>query len=339
MMDFLKRISGPFVLVILVILARYLFPNKMTFIVEIITFSIYIMGNDILYGYMGMVSFGQPFYLGVGAYTAALYLAYLGQDPLVAMGLAILSGVLIAIILGPVYIRLRGDYFALINAATCAIGLFLVEKPLLKITRGDDGLWFRSRMAAESFFDLRQPAQFFWFAIILLTVVLLLYRWLDRSVLGASFRGIKVNEGKMKFLGYNTFVIRWIGYALSCVLAALAGSMYAVNFGFVNPSITDPARAAEVLVATLLGGAGTVYGAFLGTVAFLGIKDLVSTFITRWEFPVGVITMLVCFFLSRGVWGLVSDIFIRRKKDLPMGRPSDQKQGAPGGSSASQPAA
>lgn len=319
-MNLVKRIPGPFLLVFLIIVARYLFPSKMTFIVEIMMFSIYIMGNDILYGYMGMVSFGQPFYLGVGAYTAALYLAYLGHDPLVAMFLAILSGIVVALILGPIYIRLRGDYFALINAATCAIGLFLVEKPLLKITRGDDGLWYRARMQPEWFFDLRQPAQFFWFAVIILTIVLLLYRWLDRSVLGAAFRGIKVNEGKMKFLGYDTFALRWIGYGFACVLAALSGSLYAINFGFVNPSITEPARAAEVLVATLLGGAGTVYGAFFGTVAFLGIKDLVSTFITRWEFAVGVMTMLVCFFLPKGVWGFLNELLMKKKKEAsPVG--------------------
>jgi branched-chain amino acid transport system permease protein len=117
-------------------------------------------------------------------------------------------------------------------------------------------------------------------------------------------------------------MIRWIGYTLSCILAALAGSMYAINFGFVNPSITEPARAAEVLVATLLGGAGTVYGAFFGTVAFLGIKDLVSSFFTRWEFAVGIITILVCFFFSKGVWGFLSELFKKKRKDLPMGSPS-----------------
>jgi len=62
-----------FVLIVLIVVARYVFPSKMTFLVEITTFSIYIIANDILYGYMGMVSFGQPFYLGVGAYTAAIY--------------------------------------------------------------------------------------------------------------------------------------------------------------------------------------------------------------------------------------------------------------------------
>jgi branched-chain amino acid transport system permease protein len=316
MMKLLKHIPGPFILVFLIIVARYLFPGKMTFIVEIMIFSIYIIGNDILYGYMGMVSFGQPFYLGVGAYATALYLAYVGHDPLTAIGLAMVAGFLIGVLLGPALIRLRGDYFALINAAICSIGLFLVEKPFLWITNGNDGLWFRSRMHTTALFDLRQPKQFFWFAVIILTLVLLLYRWLDRSVLGASFRAIKVNEGKMKFLGYDTFIIRWIGYTLSCILAALGGSLYAINFGFVNPSLTEPARAIEVLVATLLGGAGTVYGAFFGTVAFLGIKDLVSAFVTRWEFSVGVITILVCFFLSKGVWGFMVGIFKGKKKDL-----------------------
>jgi len=308
-MDKLSRyLRGPLTLVVLIVIARYFFPNKMTFLVEITTFSIYIIANDILYGYMGMVSFGQPFYLGVGAYASAIYLAHIGNNILVAIALALLMGLIAGLILGPAFIRLRGDYFALINAATCAMGLFLVEKILYPITRGDDGLWYRSRMHATPLLDLRKPDQFFWFAMIVLFVVMIWYTWLDRSAMGASFRAIKVNENKMKFLGYDTFKIRWTGYTLMCVLAALAGSMYAINYGFVNPSITEPARAAEVLVATLLGGAGSVYGPFFGTFAFLGLKDLVSTFVSRWELAVGVLTIIVCFKFSGGVWGTIQTI-------------------------------
>ena len=291
-----KFVRGPFVLIILVVIARYLFPSKMTFLFEISTFAIYIMANDILYGYMGMVSFGQPFYLGVGAYSAALYLAHVGHNPLIAMVLAILGGLVTGALLGPAFIRLRGDYYALINAALCAMGLFMVEKVMLPITRGDDGLWYRSRMHETPLLDLRHPNDVFWFTMIILVIVLILYTWLDRSALGACFRAIKVNESKMKFLGYDTFKIRWIGYTLMCVLAALAGSLYAINYGFVNPSISEPARAAEVLVATLLGGPGSVYGPFFGTVAFLGLKDLVSAFMTRWELAVGIFTFIVCFY-------------------------------------------
>ena len=303
-----KFVRGHFVLIILVVIARYLFPSKMTFLFEISTFAIYIMANDILYGYMGIVSFGQPFYLGVGAYSAALYLAHVGHNPLIAMVLAILGGLVTGALLGPAFIRLRGDYYALINAATCAMGLFMVEKVMLPITRGDDGLWYRSRMHETPLLDLRHPNDVFWFTMIILVIVLILYTWLDRSTLGACFRAIKVNESKMKFLGYDTFKIRCIGYTLMCVLAALAGSLYAINYGFVNPSISEPARAAEVLVATLLGGPGSVYGPFFGTVAFLGLKDLVSAFMTRWELAVGIFTIIVCFYFKGGVWGTIQTI-------------------------------
>jgi branched-chain amino acid transport system permease protein len=95
---------------------------------------------------------------------------------------------------------------------------------------------------------------------------------------------------------------------MMCVLAALAGSLYAINYGFVNPSITEPARAAEVLVATLIGGPGSVYGPFFGTFAFLLIKDLVSEIIGRWELAVGILTILVCFYFEGGVWGTIQKI-------------------------------
>ncbi len=330
MKNVFKGIAGPLLLVMLLLVAKYIFPNKMTFIIELAIFSIYVMGNNILYGYLGMVSFGQPFYLGVGAYSAAIYLAHIGTNPLIAIILAILMGVVTGLVFGPVFIRLRGDYFALINAALCAIGLFTVEKLLLPITRGDDGLWYRSRMSELPLLDIRDPNNFFFFALIVLFIVLVLYRFMDKSVIGVSFRAIKVNERKMKFLGYNTFGIRWVGFTLSCVLSALAGSLYAINFGFVNPSLAEPGRAVEVLVATLIGGAGTVYGPFFGTFAFLGIKDLVSKFITRWELVVGILTLIVLFKFSKGIWGGVQGWMddwteSRRKKmspALPLGKQS-----------------
>jgi branched-chain amino acid transport system permease protein len=303
-----RYVRGPLILVALLVVARYLFPNKMTFFWEVSTFGIYIIANDILYGYMGMVSFGQPFYLGVGAYAAAIYLAHIGNNIFIAISLAILSGLVIGLILGPAYIRLRGDYYALINAATCAMGLFMVEKVMYSITRGDDGLWYRSRMHATPFLNLKMPGDVFWFTMIILGLVMIFYTWLDRSTLGAAFRGMKASENKMKFLGYDTFKLRWLGFTMMCVLAALSGSLYAINYGFVNPSIAEPARAAEVLVATLLGGPGSVYGPFFGTVAFLGIKDIVSSIMTRWELAVGILTIIVCFYFEGGVWGTIQKI-------------------------------
>jgi branched-chain amino acid transport system permease protein len=303
-----RYVRGPLILVALLVVARYLFPSKMTFFWEVSTFGIYILANDILYGYMGMVSFGQPFYLGIGAYATAIYLAHIGHNIYIAISMAILAGLMTGLILGPAFIRLRGDYYALINAATCAMGLFMVEKVMYPITNGDDGLWYRSSMHETPFLNLKIPGDVFWFTMIVLGLVMVFYTWLDQSTLGAAFRGMKASENKMKFLGYDTFKLRWLGYTMMCVFAALAGSLYAINYGFVNPSISEPSRAAEVLVATLIGGPGSVYGPFFGTIAFLGFKDIISAVMTRWELAVGILTILVCFYFEGGVWGTIQTI-------------------------------
>jgi len=296
-------IFGPFILTIFMLILKFLFPNKMSFFTEIIIYTIYIMGNNILYGYLGLVSFGQPFYLGVGAYSAALYLAYIGHNPLIAILLGLVSGIVLGIVFGSPFIRLRSSYFALINAALCAIGVFVFERLLIDITRGNDGLWFRSRMHSISLLDIRLPSNFFYFAVILFLIVTIIYRHIDHSSLGTLFRALKNNEDKLKFLGYNTFLIKWIGFILASMLTSFSGALYAVNFGFVNPSLGENSRAIEVIVATVIGGSGTVYGPFFGAFAFLGIKDIVCRWITRWELVVGTITIIVLFRFSKGIWG------------------------------------
>ena len=299
---------GPLLITILILVLRSLFPNKLSFFTEVVIFTIYVMGNNVLYGYLGLVSFGQPFYLSVGAYTVAIYLAYLGHNPIIALVAGILSGVILGLVLGPSFIRLQSSYFALINAALCAIGVFIFERLLIDITRGNDGLWFRSRMDSLYILDIRLLSNFFYFVLILFFIVLMLYKHIDRSSLGTLFRALKNNEEKLKFLGYNTFKIKWTGFTLASVLSTFSGSLYAINFGFVNPSLGENSRAIEVIIATLIGGSGTVYGPFFGALAFLGIKDLVSRWITRWELVVGVLTIIVLFRFSKGIWGTLRQL-------------------------------
>ncbi|MGI6433659.1 MAG: branched-chain amino acid ABC transporter permease [Sphaerochaetaceae bacterium] len=298
----------PIIFVGLLIISRYLFPSKMTLLIEVGIFAIYVMGNNVLMGYLGLVSFGQPFYLSAGAYSAALYLAHIGHNIYIAMGLSLVTGVLLSLIFGPSFIRLRSSYFTLINASLCAMGVFLFEKILIGITNGNDGLWYRKNMHPTPILNLRSTPDFFIFTMIVLFIFLLLYRQLDRSALGAIFRGTRINERKMEFIGFNTFKVRWLGFTLASVMSCFAGSLYAINLAFVNPSLGENSRAIEVVVATLIGGVGTLYGGLFGALGFLGIKDIVSNFVSRWELIVGIITLLVLFRMSGGLWGFVSSI-------------------------------
>jgi branched-chain amino acid transport system permease protein len=298
----------PFVFVAAIVAARFLVPNKMTFLVEVSIFAIYAMGNNLLMGYMGYISFGQPFYLSCGAYSAAMYLAYVGHSPLMAIVVALGTGLVLGVVFGTAFMRLRSSYFTLINASLCAMGVFLFSRLLIKVTNGDDGLWYRSKMVATPFLDIRYPKAFFIFVIVILLVVLLLYRQLNKSALGAAFRTIRSNERKLQFLGYNPFRLKVLGFTLSTTMCTLAGSLFAINFGFVNPALGDNSRAIEVVVATLLGGVGSLYGPLFGTLGFLGIKDIVSNFVSRWELIVGIITLLVLFKFNEGIWGFVLSI-------------------------------
>lgn len=317
MKELFKGIWGPLLAVSVLVAARLLIPEKMNFLTEVSIFSIYVIGCNLLYGYLGMVSFGQPFYLTVGAYSTGIYLAYFGTSPLISLGVGIGAGLLVGLILGPFFVRLRGDYFALVNLAICAIGVFIVEKLLLPITRGDDGLWYRARMADTPLLDIRQSGNFFYFVLFSLFIVLILFRYMDRSTLGASFRAVKGNERKMKFLGYSTFKLKLAGFTLASMLAAFSGSLFAINFGFVNPNLGTPGRAADVLVATLMGGAGTVYGPLFGSFAFLGFRDIVSSYTISWELFVGILTILVLFKFNKGIWGnieaIISEKFYKKQ--------------------------
>ena len=301
------EVFGPFFIMAALLICRFLFPNKLTFFTEISIYTIYVMGNNILMGYLGYTSFGQPFYLICGAYSAALYLAYLGGNIFAAVLLSAVTGIFLSLILGPSLMRLKGSYFTLINAALCAIGVFTFERLLIDVTNGNDGLWYRGSMTATPLLDIRHPKNYFYFVLLVLLIVQYLYRKLDRSALGAVFKAVKDNPRKMRFLGYNVFKIRWMGYTISIVLSSLAGALYAVNFGFVNPSLGENSRAIEVLLATLIGGIGTVYGPFFGALGFLGMKDLISNWFSRWEFIMGILTLLVLFKFTKGVWGFLKD--------------------------------
>lgn len=318
MTRFLKDIWGPVLLVVVLWSAKFWL--SLPFATELAIYSIYVMGCNLLYGYLGMVSFGQPVYLSVGAYTTAIYLAYLGHNLLVAILMGLLAGFVVGFALGPPFVRLRGDYFALVNLATCAIGYFVVTKLFIGITGGEDGLWYRTRMGALPILDIRHPSKFFIFALLIALGTLIVYKYLAQSAFGVSCLAVKANERKMRFLGYNAFQIKWAGFILATMLSALSGSLFAVNFGFVNPSLGEPIRAGEVLIATLLGGAGTVYGPFFGTFAFLGIKNVLSKYIiAKWELYMGILTILVLFRFEKGIWGnidaIIKERFISRRKE------------------------
>jgi branched-chain amino acid transport system permease protein len=293
------------------------------FAIEIIIFSIYTMGCNFLLGRVGFISFGQPAYLAMGAYGTAFYLYYFGQNPYMGILLGLLAGGAVSVIVGPFFVRLRSDYFALVNLALAVIVFYLMEKILAGITHGDNGLWFLTRMASTPVLDLTRPGDFFIFAFLVALALWAFYKFLDDSIYGACCLATKMNEDRLKFLGYSNFKIRWLAFVIANTTTALAGALYGVYLGFVSPEITSPARAADPVVVTILGGVGTLYGPIVGAIAYTGMKDLISGFIANWELFIGFLLVFIMLAGEKGTWGTLAPILERTffaTRVLPDGR-------------------
>lgn len=275
---------------------------------EIIIFSIYTMGCSFLLGRVGFISFGQPAYLATGAYATAFYLFYFGTNPYIGILIGIAAGLLLSIIVGPLFVRLRSDYFALVNLALAVIIFYMMQKVLAPITQGDNGLWFLTNIASTPVLDLSKPNQFYIFAFLVALAVWAFYKYLDDSVYGACCMASKINEDKVKFLGYSNFGIRLMAFVIANTTTALAGSMYAIYLGFVSPEMTSPHRAADPVVVTILGGTGTLYGPIVGAIAYTGMKDLISGLIGNWELFIGFLLVFIMLAGEKGIWGSLEPV-------------------------------
>jgi len=290
-------------------LAGWVLP--LPFVIEVLIFSMYTMACNFLLGRLGFISFGQPAYLAAGAYGTAFYLYYFGTNPYLGIAAGILTGFVVSTLAGAVFVRLRSDYFALVNLALTVIFFYTLQKVLAPITHGDNGLWFLDRMQNTPVLDLTAPRQLLVFAWLAALVIWAFYKYLDGTVFGACCLATKTNEDKVKFLGYNDFAIRWTGFVIANTTAAFAGSLYGIYFGFVSPEMASAARAADPVVVTILGGTGTLYGPLVGALAYVGMKDLISRLVGNWEFFVGLLLVTIMLAGEKGIWGTLQPIFQR----------------------------
>ncbi|WP_040618775.1 branched-chain amino acid ABC transporter permease [Rhodovulum sp. PH10] len=308
-MNVLRWWSGLLVAFGLLIVLRIFLP--LPFNNEIVIFAVYVIGCNFLLGRVGFISFGQPAYLAIGAYGTAFYLYYVGTNPLVGVLMGILAGVVISTIVGPLFVRLRSDYFALVNLALAIIVFFMMQKVLADWTFGDDGLWFLTNMDPTPVIDITRPAGFYVFALFVAFLVWALYKYLDDSIFGACCLAAKINDDKVRFLGYNNFHIRLLAFVIANTTTALAGALYAVYLGFVSPEMTSAARAADPVVVTILGGVGSLYGPLVGAIAYTGMKDLISQAIGNWELVIGFLLVFIMLAGEKGIWGSLEPLLKR----------------------------
>jgi branched-chain amino acid transport system permease protein len=285
---------------------------------EFMIFCIFAMSFDLLYGYMGRLSFGHVLYLGTGVYLSTLFSIHVNSNPLLAMAAGIAGGGIVAGILGLIVVKLRDASFALTNLAFNQIGFFLIGSAFQEVTHGEDGI--SSGVEPWGFLDFSNEYVSFAFMLFCLLLVFYFLRKLTDSPFGFIIRSIKEDETRVKFLGYNIFYYKWIAFVIAGGLAAMAGTLYTLYVQFVSPTFIHPLNNVEPIFAVLIGGAGNLYGAIAGGVVFMVMRDWLSGHIPQWEWILGCLLIAIVFWLRQGLTGFARLLTALIKEKLDRGQ-------------------
>jgi branched-chain amino acid transport system permease protein len=223
-----------------------------------------------------------------------------------------------ALVIGFFVVRTRGIYFIMVTMAFAQMVFFLFFDN--KALGGSDGIYINFKPAA-GLFDLEDKRVFYWFTLAMLVLVYLFLRRLLFSPFGRALAGIRVNEHRMRAMGFGTFGYKLTAFTLSGALAGLAGYLWGAQTGYINPELMGFHMSAHAIMMVILGGMGNFAGAIVGAFAFEWLlhvfKDLpaVGSFDTgkHWQLWMGLFIVLVVTFAPRGLLGLVARA-LRRKE-------------------------
>ncbi len=267
---------------------------------EALIWGIYALSFDLIFGYTGMLSFGQSIFFGFGAYTV-LYSFKNGLGLIFALALAILLGGIMGLLVGSSVVRVRGAKFFLVTLVG-SILFYLLALDTRHLTGGTDGMVVRAGFPGlvENYYIV--------FVIAFLVVVAILA--LVKSSLGLAFKMIRDNERRARLLGYSVNRYKIAAFGVGGALAGLAGGLYAYTSGYASAGCFHWTISADAVVWTILGGAGTVIGPFVGAALLTFVRDTLSSLIGNiYPVVVGVLLVFAVTVFPRGVYGLFREMF------------------------------
>jgi branched-chain amino acid transport system permease protein len=298
------------VLVVLLLSAATSVPQLgTTFMVSlacnILIFGLLAMSLDLLGGYAGLVSLGQASFLGVGAYGIA-YGLKVGMGPIEAMGLSLLAVAFTAALFGLVAVRVGGITFVILTLALGQIIWGLAYR-WVSVSGGDNGLPVGDRPVLGPI-DLSDNSAYFYFVLVVFTVCAAILWAIVNSPFGLSLRGIRDNEPRMQTLGYNVALHKYLAFVISAVFAGMSGILFAFFNNYISPTAIDFSHNGTIVLMTVLGGLGTLWGPLVGAVIIVFLQQYLSIYFQRWLTVQGVIFVLTVLFARQGLWGLFTSL-------------------------------
>jgi branched-chain amino acid transport system permease protein len=275
--------------------------------VEVMIWTVFALGFNLLLGTCGLPSFGHGAYFGVGAYAFGLAQFHLHPNLWICLATALAASALAGALVACFVSHRRGIYFALLTIAFGQI-LWFVAVKWHSVTHGDDGLLNIRRPAADfgAFaWSLRSNEALYAFCFAVFVVAVLLLWRLVHSPYGRVLAAIRQNETRARFVGYDVWLYKWSAFTISAAIAGLAGALFALAQQSAYPNVMSLHQSGLVVMMTLIGG-GLVsfWGPVLGTVLFFLARDLLGAYTEAWLLWYGLLFMAIVMFKPEGLAGL-----------------------------------
>ncbi|MFC2967545.1 branched-chain amino acid ABC transporter permease [Acidimangrovimonas pyrenivorans] len=275
---------------------------------QVVVMGLAAMSLNFLLGYTGVLSFGHAAYFGLGAYGVGMTIRYL--VPSTGLGMLVGTGVgaLAAALIGPMIVRLRGVYFAMVTIAFAQVFYFIAFR-WNNVTGGDDGLtnWTRQQIhLGVATLDIQhQPVTFYYFVLAIFALAVAAMAFLLQSPFGRTLIAIRENERRTRFLGISVNFHIWTSWVISCSFMALSGTLYALLNNFVDPRALYWTQSGVFVIMCVLGGMRSFWGPLVGAAIYVVLQDYLSSATPNWMSFIGLVFVIAVLFFPRGVLGII----------------------------------
>lgn len=275
---------------------------------QMLIFAIFAIGYDIIFGYTGLLSFGHAAFFGLGAYGTGLSLIHFSIPAPLGILIGILISLLIALPIAYLSIRRRGIYFAMVTLAFAQLIYFIAFK-WRSLTGGDDGLHGVPRPPLGAI-NLNSEIVLYYFILFFFAISVMLGIRIVNSPFGKTLECLRENENRARIIGYDPTRYKIMSFVISAFFAGLAGGLYALLQNFVPLFTLGLDTSGDIVLMTLIGGMGTLYGPIMGAMALVFLKDVLSSYINIWPLFLGLLFVVSVMTFRRGIFKELKEKFL-----------------------------
>ena len=297
------------ILLLLLVLPRLIYP---ILAVDILSWGLFALAFDLVFGYAGLLSFGHAMFWGTSAYVTANVLLRTGLPVPVALLLGTIASLVLAIPTGYLSIRSAGIYFSMVTLAFAQM-IDFIARQADQYTGGDNGLpGIPLRPFGPIHFD--NAFHLYYFTLVIAVFGYLIAARATESPFGQALRAIRDNRARAQSVGYNPRVQMMVAFVISAGLSGLAGGLQAVGHGVVSLDVVHWTTSGIVVMMVLLGGTGTLLGPLVGAALVLLLRDALASSTAATGVVTGAVFAVTVLFFRRGVVGTLLELDARRRR-------------------------